>query len=111
MRENVMKNETKVNGRLSNEQTIKPYRRNIDKFCDWAEKECGIRRERDVAKKGYSYTSLIQKYADHLVAQGLKPTSVHTYLAPVCKGLGVGMEQITKLSRLSKDIVKNTKVH
>ena len=44
MRENVMRNETKVNGRLSNEQTIKPYRRNIDKFCNWAEKECGIRR-------------------------------------------------------------------
>lgn len=111
MRENVMKNEEKVNGRLSNEQTIKPYRRNIDKFCDWAEKECGIRRERDVTKKGYSYTSLIQKYADYLVAQGLKPTSVHTYLAPVCKGLGVGMEQISKPSRLSKDIVKNTKRH
>jgi hypothetical protein len=52
MRENVMKNETKVNGRLSNEQTIKPYRRNIDKFCDWAEKEHGIRRERDVTKRG-----------------------------------------------------------
>lgn len=111
MRENVMKNETKVNGRLSNEQTIKPYRRNIDKFCDWAEKEHGIRRERDVVKKGYSYTSLIQKYADHLVAQGLKPTSIHTYLASVCKGLGVGMEQISKPSRLSKDIVKNTKCH
>lgn len=65
----------------------------------------------DIEKMGYTPTTLIQKYADYLQEKDLKATSIHTYLAPVCKGLEVGMDQIRKPSRLSRDIVKNTKLH
>lgn len=110
MRRQVIQNGSKDNGRLTNNQTLKPYNRQIAKFCEWA-KEMGIKRMHDIEKMGYTPATLIQKYADELIKQNLKATSIHTYLAPVCKGLGVGMEQISKPSRLSKDIVKNTKLH
>ena len=109
MRRQVIQNSSKANGKLTNNQTIKPYNRQIAKFCEWA-KRLGIRRMHDIEKMGYTPTTLIQKYADELKEQNLKATSIHTYLAPVCKGLGAGMEQISKPSRLSKDIVKNTKL-
>lgn len=110
MKRAVARSDEKEVGKLTNDVTIKPYRRNIERFCKWA-KEFGITRYHHINEIGYTPTILIQKYADHLVSTGLKATSVHTYLAPVCKGLGVCMSEIEKPARLSKDIVKNTKLH
>lgn len=109
MRHQVMQNDGKADGKLTNDTTLKPYKRYIHNFCDWAA-ELGIKRVADIQKQGYTPVTLAQKYTDELVGKGLKATSVHTYLAPVCKGLGFGMEQIKKPSRLSKDIAKNTKL-
>lgn len=109
MRRQVMQNDSKADGKLTNNATLKPYKRHIQRFCDWAA-ELGIKRVADIQKQGYTPVTLAQKYTDELVRKGLKATSVHTYLAPVCKGLDFGMEQIKKPSRLSKDIVKNTKL-
>lgn len=109
MRRAIMENSSKVNGKLTNSQTVQQYRKGVDKFCTWAG-ELGITRERHIKKQGYTPESLLQKYADSLRAKGLAATTVHTYLAPACKGLRVGMECINKPSRLSKDIMKNTKL-
>ena len=103
-------NADKEGGRLSDRDTLHAYKKHILRFCDWA-KELGIKREHDIEKNGYTNVTLIQKYADELVASGLRPTSVHTYLAPVCKGLGVGMHEIRKPSRNSADIQKNALKH
>ena len=109
MNREAMQNGSKADGKLTNDVTTKPYKRHIESFCEWAA-GLGIKRTADIQKQGYTPVTLIQKYTDELVKKGLKPTSVHTYLAPVCKGLGIGMEQINKPQRLSKDIVKNTKL-
>lgn len=109
MRREVMRTDSKADGKLTNDATLKPYKRYIHNFCDWAA-GLGIKRIADIEKQGYTPVTLAQKFTDELVCKGLKATSVHTYLAPVCKGLGFGMEQIKKLQRLSKDIVKNTKL-
>ena len=109
MKRAVARSDEKEVGKLTNDVTIKPYRRNIERFCSWA-KEFGITRYHHINEFGYTPTTLIQKYADHLVSTGLKATSIHTYLAPVCKGLGICMSEIEKPARLSKDIVKNTKL-
>ena len=109
MNREAMQNDSKADGKLTNDVTTKPYKRHIEHFCEWAA-GLGIKRTADIQKQGYSPVTLLQKYTDELVSKGLKPTSVHTYLAPVCKGLGIGMEQINKPQRLSKDIVKNTKL-
>lgn len=109
MKREAVVNYSKMTNTLTNDVTLKAYRNHIDKFCDFA-KELGISRYHHIEMKGYSNVSLVQKYCDKLVAQGLAPTSVHTYLAPVCKGLLVGMEQINKPGRHSADIKKNTKL-
>lgn len=103
-------NADKEGGRLTDRDTLKAYKKHILRFSDWV-KELGIKREHDVEKNGYTNVTLIQKYADELVASGLRPTSVHTYLAPVCKGLGIGMHEIRKPSRNSADIIKNALRH
>ena len=109
MNRNASESGEKAAGKLTNNKTIGPYKHHIGVFADWAA-GLGIKRTADIQKQGYAPVTLIQKYTDELVKKGLKPTSVHTYLAPVCKGLGIGMEQINKPQRLSKDIVKNTKL-
>lgn len=108
MRREAILNDSKADGKLTNDVTTKPYKRHIENFCDWTA-ELGIKRVADIQKQGYSPVTLVQKYTDELVAKGLKATSVHTYLAPVCKGLGIGMGQISKPVRRSADITKNTK--
>ena len=105
---NMAQNKEKERGILTNNVTLRAYKKHIREFCDWA-KGLGIRRIHEIAQLGYTPVSLVQKYTDELVARGLKPTTVHTYVAPICKGFGIGMEQINKPRRLSKDIVKNTK--
>lgn len=42
---------------------------------------------------------LIQSYTDKLVHEGKSPSTVHRYIAPVCKGLEVNMKEITKPKR------------
>lgn len=109
MRRAVGINDSKDGGRLTNDVTLKSYKRHIHDFADWAS-TFGIKRVGDIQKQGYTPATLIQKYTDELVKKSLKATTVHTYLAPVCKGLGVGMEQIRKPPRLAADICKNTKL-
>ena len=103
-------NEDKPGGRLTDRNTLKSYKTNILKFYEWS-KALGISREHQIAKNGYSPQTLIQKYTDELVGKGLSAATIHTYLAPVCKGLGIGMEQIRKPVRRSAEISKNTKLN
>lgn len=109
MNRNAAENPEKSEGKLTNNKTIGPYRHHIGAFADWAA-TLGIKRMADIGRNGYTEQTLIQKYADHLISKGYKATSIHTYLAPVCKGLGVGMSEISKPQRLSENIVKNTKI-
>jgi len=90
---------TKVNGVLTNAVTIKAYRRIVKAFCKWAADSFGIKRENDIGRMGYSKATLIQEYCDYLVAKCLRAATIHTYIAAVCKGLGVCMSQIQKPTR------------
>ena len=110
MKRNIVTAPNKTTGKLTNDVTIKAYKKNIDKFLDWSA-EKGITREGHLAQNGYSAQSLLQTYADDLTAKGYTPQTVHTYLAPCCKGLGVGMHEISKPVRSSAVIVKNTLQH
>lgn len=42
---------------------------------------------------------LVQKYADSLIEQGYTPSTVHTYLAPVCGFCEISMKEIKKEKR------------
>ena len=100
----------KQDGVLTNAETLKPYKRHIEKFCKWLG-EKGIYRMHQILESGRTARDYVQEFADTQVKRGLKATSVHTYLAPICKGFGICMSEIRKPPRLSEDIVKNTKQH
>ncbi len=111
LKREVVKSVEKKDGILTNNETLKPYKRSIEKFCAWVKDVYGITRIHQVQGNGHTCHDLVQAYTDTLVGRGLKATSVHTYIAPLCKGFGIGMNEIRKPPRLSADIVKNTKIH
>lgn len=88
---------------VSDKDTIKNYVSAIDKFCQWASAR-GINKRSDIPK-GKSI-DLINDYSDYLQNEGYAAGTVHTYLAPICKGLQVKMCQIKKPRRSARTISK-----
>ena len=80
------------------QQTFRQYRRDIEKFAKWAKKAHKIR----LADQVTDPAGLIMEYSEHLQGQGLSANTVHRYLAPVCKGLNIPMDQIKKPKRAAE---------
>ena len=96
---------------LTDDDTIKSYKRNIDRFCEWAKSAYHIRLQRDIVKRPEvdAPKKLIQKYEEYLekdYPKELSPSSIHTYLAPVCKAFGIDMKEIQKPKRKAGTITK-----
>ena len=96
---------------LTDDETIKCYKKNIDRFCEWAKSAYHIRLQRDIAKHSDVDTpqKLVQKYEKYLendYPKKLSPSSIHTYLAPVCKAFGIDMAAIQKPRRNALSITK-----
>jgi site-specific recombinase XerD len=89
-----------LNGTLNN-NTMKSYRRAINKFSLWAN-DCGIKYVEDIQNP----PMLIQKYEEFLKSKGYTPCTIHNYLAPICKGFDISMVAIKKPKRASNCIVK-----
>ena len=115
---------------IENNQTVKTYKSSIQKFTDWIKKEYGIRSLDELKKHGglskevsamggvdkdgkriSVVTLAVQRYSDYLQTSDrrgkpLSPSTIHTYLAGVCKGLGVSMDAIDKPARSASSITK-----
>lgn len=87
---------------ISDRDTKRTYKAAIKRFCTWT-KEQNYTRE-DVLSNPQPY---LQQYADNLVAHGLSPSSVHTYLSAPCKGLKVPMQHISKPERAVRAITRS----
>lgn len=79
---------------ISDRDTKRTYKASIKRFCTWT-KENGYTRE-DVLSNPQPY---LQQYADNLKARGLSAATIHTYIAPCCKGLNTPMQHISKPDR------------
>ena len=84
------------------QQTFRQYRRDIEKFAKWAKEAHKIR----LADQVTDPASRIMEYSEHLQGQGLSANTVHRYLAPVCKGLNIPMDQIKKPKRAAETVTK-----
>lgn len=111
MKEKALRNRSKVNRKLTNRETTQKYKKAIDDFCDWSDIELGIVRVQHILEAGFTKVQLIQEYSYYLQANYSSPDTIHNYLAPVCKGLGVGMEEIDHPRRDAGKIKRNTKLH
>ena len=87
---------------ISDRDTKKTYKTSIKRFCTWT-KEQNYTRE-DVLDNPQSY---LQQYADNLKARGLSAATIHTYIAPCCKGLNIPLQHISKPDRAIRDITRS----
>ena len=81
------------------------YKDHVADFADWLKNAHGLKSPRQL--DGYDRVMLINAYVGKLVNKGLSPSSIHTYIAPVCKGLGVKMQDVTKPKRTAASITKS----
>lgn len=77
-------------------QTIKAYRNDAIHFGAWCKQRYGARHPEDCVPH-------IQDYADYLVAAGKSPSTVHKYMAGVCRVFGVELQEIRKPRRVVAD--------
>lgn len=87
---------------ITNAVTEKQYRRHIGYFAAWAKQTHQIRVASDVVDS----RTLLQEYADYLLEKGYQPDTVHSYLAPVAKGLRLSLASIVKPKRSAGKIKK-----
>lgn len=92
---------------ISNNNTIKAYKRNIEDFCDWSKKILGITKSQVLDNP----ITVVQAYSDMLYKQ-YPATTAHKYLSPICKGLGIHLQDINKPKRTARlikgrDVTKN----
>lgn len=80
----------------ANNNTAKVYKRAAKDFGAWA-REQGFKSIQAIHDAGA--TVVLQQYEQHLELQTGSPASIHTRLAPLCKGLGVSMADIDKPKR------------
>jgi len=85
----------------TNNVTKKAYKKYAKRFVAF------IKNEGITAREVYSEPLLfIQNYTYRLVREGKRPNTVHTYIAPICKALGVKMNEVNKPIRYSTVIKK-----
>ena len=80
-------------------QTEKQYRNHAIKFANWCKEQYGCHMLEECSAH-------IQDYADFLVAQGKSPSTIHTYLAGICRICGVPLADIQKPIRV---VAENTR--
>ena len=74
-------------------QSLKQYRKHAINYGEWCKKEYGIKAFADC--KPY-----IQQYADWLSSKGRSSSTVHTYIAAVCRFFDVRLDTIKKPKRI-----------
>ena len=80
-------------------QTEKQYRNHAIKFANWCKEQYGCRTLDECSAH-------IQDSADFLVVQGRSPSTIHTYLAGICRICGVPLADIQKPIRV---VAENTR--
>lgn len=88
--------------RITNTVTVVQYKRHIDRFATWAKETHRIRLASDVLDS----CALAQEYADYLCSSGYTPDTIHSYMAPVVKGLGLSLSDVQKPKRTASAIKK-----
>ena len=86
---------------IENNKTSTAYKRHIKNFAKWA--------KRNGYKKPESITvEVIQEYESYLEndPRNYSPSTIHTYIAPVCMAAGVSMDKIRKPKRSARSITK-----
>lgn len=63
-------------------------------YYNWLYKAMEYFKEKGIRKLSNITVERIQEYVDHLVAEGKSASTIHSYIAPVCKAVGGSMTEI-----------------
>ena len=85
-----------------NNNTETSYKRSINQFVEWAKKR-GYKTVNEVTKE------TIQEYEEFLEGhpKSYQPSTIHTFLTPICVATGVSMDEIRKPKRTAGKIVRS----
>ncbi len=89
---------------IDNSATVQTYKKAASEFASW-QKEAGYGKHIEDIKD--SAKTVIQEYTNHLEQEGKSPSTIHTKIAPICKGLGVSMRDIDKPRRSADRITRS----
>jgi integrase len=83
---------------ITDNHSVKAYNRWCKKFVEWAAEQ-GVTHFEDLPteKERIDFVQKYQIYLDN--TKGYAPSTVHDYLAPVCKAMGFSMAKIKKKRR------------
>lgn len=90
------------NQSITDRDTIHSYKSSINRFCTWAKEE-GYSKEQILSNP----KEHLQEYTNHLKEEGLSNSTIHTYIAAPCKGLGIPMQHISKPERSADNITRS----
>lgn len=82
---------------ITDNDSVKTYNFGTKKFTAWAESR-GVKHIDDLPEME-DRIKFVQEYQIWLDDNGYAPSTVHTYLAPVCKAMGFSMAKIKKKKR------------
>ena len=94
----------KATKNVTNNTTRTSYKRSATRFSKWA-KENNIKKISEITEE------VLQKYHDDLQNDPKEYTAatIHTYLAPIAKAVGINLNRIRKQKRTSDKIIRGRK--
>ena len=104
--ENALKKTTDKTREITNDGTVKNYKRFLGDFNNWVKSE-GIEQRYKSLDEVKDPIALVQKYTDSMVEKGCySPWTIHTKIAPVCKGFGISLKEIDHPQRTANHITR-----
>ncbi len=88
---------------INHTTTERSYKRYIDYFYDWTKTQ-GLKAYESIENQ--NKVEVINNYVKHLQEKELSASTIHTYIAPICKGFDVPMSDIQKPLRKASTIRK-----
>lgn len=94
---------------IQDNDSARIYRKSINSFCLWIKNTYKINNIRQLEKAGGAL-KYVQEYEQKLETQGKSASTIHTYLSPICKGLGIHLNEIEKPHRNATEIIRSRNV-
>lgn len=85
--------------KYKNNVTASSYKKNFKHFVVWCRDTYKCKTTDDCKKH-------IQCYVDYLVENGKTPSTIHTYIAPICSYFDMNMSEVEKPSRCTSDYTR-----
>ena len=78
-----------------------------ENYYTWLHKAADYFKNQGIRSVSQIGKAEVQAYADMLAAKELSASTIHSYLAPVCKAAGLSMAEVTKPLRYASEFIRS----